>query len=56
MAINHSQIPDCWNMGLIALVNTKVGVVRTTIRVVLQPFESKPLQGLLESLKIASLL
>ena len=45
METDKSQIPDSWNTAFKALVNTKVGVVKTTNRVVLQPFESKTITG-----------
>ena len=45
METDKSQIPDSWNTAFKALVNTQVGVVKTTNRVVLQPFESKTITG-----------
>ena len=45
METDKSQIPDSWNTAFKALVNTQVGVVKTTNWVVLQPFESKTITG-----------
>ena len=45
METDKSQIPDSWNTAFKALVNRQVGVVKTTNRVVLQPFESKTIKG-----------
>ena len=42
---DQSQIPDSWNTAFKALVSPLVGVVKTTNRVVLQPFESKTITG-----------
>ena len=45
METDKSQTPDSWNTAFKALVNTQGGVVKTTYRVVLQPFESKNITG-----------
>ena len=42
---DQCQIPDSWNTAFKALVSPLVGVVKTTNRVVLQPFESKTITG-----------
>ena len=42
---DKNQVPDSWKTAFNALVNTQVGVVKTTNRFVLQPFESKTITG-----------
>jgi hypothetical protein len=42
----HTDLPEAWNMAIDSLIDDSVGIVKSTKRYTLQPYESKTITGI----------